>query len=323
LTNHSAQPELVEGLSFPLAPGWKKEGQPFDKLRVSGLGGISVREACVDSLVSTQWLAEQLGASDLRILDASYFLADRDARAEYEAAHIAGALFFDLKQMADPDSPLPNMLPPAHLFASRMQTLGIGDGSRVVIYDNSPLHSSARCWWMLRTFGALQVAILDGGFQKWVVEGRPVESGRTQVRHAHFTPLKDDKAVADKAFMLWNAEDGEWEVADARSAERFAGGGPDKHGVLGGHIPGSKNLPQDRLFNADNTFKRGDALRAEFEAAGIDLNWPLVTTCGSGVTAATLLFGAHLLGKSDVRLYDGSWSEWGADPDTPKIAEPT
>lgn len=278
----------------------------------------------MESLVSTEWLAGELGQSDLRILDATYFLAasGRDARAEYEAAHIPGAVFFDLKDVSDTDSPYPNMLPSTQKFASRMQTLGIGDGARVVVYDNSPLHSSARAWWMLRSFGARQVAILDGGLPKWQAEGRPLESGRTQVRHGHFTPLASDYAVADKSFMLANLEARTYQVLDARSAERFAGGGSDPHGVPGGHIPGSSNLPQDRLFNEDNTFKRGDALRAEFEAAGINLALPLVTTCGSGVTAASLLFGAHLLGKEDVKLYDGSWSEWGADPDTPKATLP-
>jgi len=275
----------------------------------------------MESLVTTEWLAGELGAADLRILDATYFLADRNARAEYEAAHIPGAVFFDLTQVSDPDTPLPNMLPPTHMFASRMATLGIGDGTRVVVYDNSPVHSSARAWWMLKTFGAHRVAILDGGFAKWQAEGRPVEGGRTQVRHAHFTPLKDEAAVADKAFMRGNIDAATHQVADARSAERFAGGGPDGHGVNGGHIPGSVNLPQDRLFNADNTWKQGAALRAEYDEAGIDLEKPLVTTCGSGVTAASLLFGARLLGAKDTKLYDGSWSEWGAGDDTPKVAE--
>lgn len=275
----------------------------------------------MDSLVTTEWLAGELNAPDLRIVDATYVLEGRDARAEYEAAHIPGAVFFDLNQVSDPDSPLPNMLPSTDRFASRMQSLGIGDGTRVVVYDNSPFHSSARAWWMLRTFGAHRVAILDGGLSKWQAEGRPVESGRTPVRHAHFTPLKEDKAVADKAFMLGNVKEGTHQVADARSAERFAGGGADAHGVPGGHIPNSVNLPQSRLFNADNTFKQGDALRAEYDRAGVDPARPLVTTCGSGVTAATLLFGAHLLGAKDTRLYDGSWAEWGAAADTPKIAD--
>ncbi|MFN3726640.1 MAG: sulfurtransferase [Allosphingosinicella sp.] len=274
----------------------------------------------MESLVSTEWLAGELGADDLRIVDASLFLPThgRDARAEYEAAHIPGAMFLDLASLADSDNPLPNMLPPAHKFASRMQSLGIGDGSRVVIYDNSPLHTSARAWWVMRTFGARQVAILDGGMAKWVAEGRPTESGRPHNRHGHFTPLQDEQAAVDKDFMLANLNERTHQVLDARPADRFAGGAADPHGVASGHIPGSKNLPQDRLFNADNTFKRGAALQAEFDAAGVDLDKPLVTTCGSGVTACTLLFGAHLLGKDDGRLYDGSWSEWGADPATPK-----
>lgn len=277
----------------------------------------------MESLVSTEWLAGELGADDLRIVDASLFLPaqGRDARAEYEAAHIPGAMFLDLASLADSDSSLPNMLPPAHKFASRMQSLGIGDGARVVIYDNSPLHTSARAWWVMRTFGASQVAILDGGLQKWVAEGRPTENGRPHNRHAHFSPLKDEAAAVDKDFMLANLDSRTHQVLDARPADRFAGGGVDPHGIPSGHIPGSKNLPQDRLFNADNTFKRGAALQAEFDQAGVDLDKPLVTSCGSGVTACTLLFGAHLLGKDGGRLYDGSWSEWGADPTTPKATE--
>jgi thiosulfate/3-mercaptopyruvate sulfurtransferase len=278
----------------------------------------------MESLVSTQWLAGALGSGDLRIADASYFLggSGRDARAEYEAAHIPGAVFMELATLVDADNPLPNMMPPAHKFASRMQSLGIGDGSRIVLYDNSPLRTAARAWWLLRSFGGPRVAILDGGLAKWQAEGRPVESGRPQVGHGHFTPLAGaGGGVADKGFMLANLEGGDHQVLDARSAERFAGGGPDGHGIHGGHIPGSANLPYTRLFNEDGTYKRGEALEAEFDAAGIDLAAPLVTTCGSGVTACVLLFGAHLLGKDDARLYDGSWSEWGADPDTPKATQ--
>ena len=278
----------------------------------------------MDSLVSTGWLAAEHGADDLRIVDATLFLPThgRDARSEYEAAHIPGAVFLDLATLKDTDSDLPNMLPPSHRFVSRMQSLGIGDGSRIVIYDNSPLHSSARAWWMLRSFGAPQVAILDGGMAKWSAEGRPVESGRPQVRHGHFTPLQDAAAAVDKGFMLGNLEAKSHQVLDARSADRFAGGGADAHGVAGGHIPGSKNLPQDRLFNPDNSFKQGEALKAEYDLAGIDLDRPLVATCGSGITACTLLFGAHLLGRGGGTLYDGSWSEWGADPSTPKATLP-
>jgi len=272
----------------------------------------------MDSLVSTEWLAGELGSRDLKVVDATYFGGGRDGRAEYEAAHIPGAVFLDLASLADSDDPLPNMRPPAHKFASRMQSLGIGDGSRVVIYDNSPLRTSARAWWLFRSFGALQVAILDGGLAKWQAEGRPVETERPQVRHGHFTPLPDKEAAVDKSFMLNNIEQRSHQVLDARGADRFAGAGADPHGVAGGHIPGSANLPYTRLFNEDGTYKRPDALRAELEAAGIDLGKPLVTTCGSGVTACVLLFAAHLIGKDDVKLYDGSWSEWGADPSTPK-----
>ena len=276
----------------------------------------------MDSLVSTAWLEAELGAPDLRVADASFFLAAmaRDAKAEYAAAHIPGAVFFDIDEIADPDSPLPHMLPSDHKFASRMMSLGIGDGSRVVIYDNSPLHSAARAWWMLRTFGANQVALLDGGLQKWIAEGRPLATGSEPHRHGHFTPLRDHRAGIDKASMLALAGQ---EIVDARAPTRFAGEEAEpRAGLARGHIPGSRNAPQSEFFNADNTWKRGDALRAVFDAAGVDLSKPMVTTCGSGVTAAVVLFGAHLLGKEDVRLYDGSWSEWGADPATPKATGP-
>jgi thiosulfate/3-mercaptopyruvate sulfurtransferase len=278
----------------------------------------------MESLVSTQWLAGELGSPDLRIADASYFLggSGRDARAEYDAAHVPGAVFLDLATLVDPNNPLPNMRPPAHVFASRMQALGMSDGSRIVLYDNSPLRSAARAWWLLRSFGAPRVAILDGGFAKWQAEGRPVESEPPAVRRGHFTPLGAlDGGAVDKGFMLANLESRARQVLDARSAERFAGGGPDKHGLNGGHIPGSANLPYTRLFNEDGTYKIGEALRAQFDAASVDLEAPMVTTCGSGVTACVLLFGAHLLGHDDVRLYDGSWSEWGADPATPKAVQ--
>lgn len=275
----------------------------------------------MESLVSTEWLAKELGAPDLRVIDASFFLpdADRDARAEHEAGHIPGAVFVDFAEVADSANPAPHMVPPEHKFASRMQSLGLGDGNRFVVYDNSPLHSSARIWWMLKTFGAHYVAILDGGLAKWKAEGRPLESGRTQVRHAHFTPLFDAEAVADRDYVGGIVHSGEHEIVDARGAGRFAGEEPEpRPGMAAGHIPGSKNLPQDRLFQADNSWKQDDDLRAAFDEAGVDLDKPLVTTCGSGITAAVLVFGAHLLGKSDVKLYDGSWSEWGADPSTPK-----
>ena len=274
----------------------------------------------MDSLVSTSWLEAELGAPDLRVIDATMFLpgSGRDARAEYEAAHIPGAVFFDIGDISDDASKLPHMLPPEHKFASRMQSLGLGDGNRFVVYDNSPLHSSARVWWMLRIFGAHYVGILDGGLQKWRGEGRQLASGREQHRHGHFTAVLDRKAVVDKAAVR-ALIGGDEEIVDARPASRFAGEDTEpRPGMESGHIPGSHNAPQSEFFNADNTWKLGEDLRAVFDEAGVDLTRPMVTTCGSGVTAAVVLFGAHLLGKQDVRLYDGSWSEWGADPQTPK-----
>ncbi|PVE55879.1 3-mercaptopyruvate sulfurtransferase [Arthrobacter sp. TPD3018] len=277
----------------------------------------------MDALVTTEWLAAEMGASDLRIVDATYFAnfpgeTPRDAAAEYEAAHIPGAVFMNLGELRDTDSDLPMMLPSAEKFASRMQSLGLGDGSRVVLYDNSPHHTAARAWWMLRTFGAHDVAILDGGLAKWQAEGRETASGKEALRHRHFTVWADQKNVRTLDQMKANVDSGAEQVVDARSAARFTGEEPDpRPATHAGHIPGSKNLPQGQLFNADGTWKTGDALREAFASAGVDLDKPMVATCGSGITAAVLAFGAHLVGKA-MPIYDGSWSEWGADRSTPK-----
>lgn len=275
----------------------------------------------MDALVTTDWLERELGASDLRIVDATKFMADsdRDARAEYEAGHVPGAVFMDLGELTDPNSSLDNMAPPPEKFASRMQSLGLGDGSRIVLYDDSPLNSAARAWWLLKLFGAHDVALLDGGLAKWKAEGRPLEMGKQTLRHRHFTVWRDAKAVRTKDQMLANVDSGAEQVADARPAARFTGEERDpRPGMAPGHIPASRSLPHKQLLNDDGTWKQGDALKAAFVDAGVDLDRPLITTCGSGMTASVLAFGAHLLGKEDVAVYDGSWNEWGADPATPK-----
>ena len=275
----------------------------------------------MDSLVSTEWLANEMGASDLRIVDCSKHLpaANRDALAEYEAGHIPGAVFMDLGDLVDTAAPVENTLPPAEKFASRMQSLGLGDGSRIVLYDDSAVKTSARAWFMLKMFGAHDVAILDGGLAKWKAEGRALNTGKETLRHRHFTVWRDDKQVRAKEDILANLTTQTEQVVDARGAARWSGAEADpRPNIACGHIPGSANVPFTALYNADGTFKDKAELKAAFEAAGVDLSKPVVTSCGSGVTACVLLFALHLLGKEDTALYDGSWTEWGADPETPK-----
>ena len=275
----------------------------------------------MDSLVTTEWLANEMGASDLRIVDASWHMpaSGRNGLEEYLAGHIPGAVFMDLADLVDTASPVDNTLPPPEKFASRMQSLGLGDGSRIVIYDDSAVKTAARAWFMLKLFGAHDVAILDGGIAKWKAEGRPLAEGRETLRHRHFTAWQEDGKVRTKEQMLANVASGAEQVLDARGAARFTGEEADpRPNIAAGHIPGARNLPYSELFNADGTFKDKAGLAAAFAGAGIDLDKPVVTSCGSGVTACVLLFGMHLLGKEDGKLYDGSWTEWGADPATPK-----
>ena len=239
----------------------------------------------------------------------------RSGRDEYLAAHIPGARFFDIDEVSDHSNPAPHMLPAAGEFGAAMERLGIGRDDRIVIYDNSPIHTAARGWFTFRHFGARQVAILDGGMQKWVAEGRPTEAGEPQPRAARFDAVESADVVT-KQQILGGLD---CAILDARGKGRFEATEPEpRAGIAGGHIPGARNLPFGQLYRTDGTFKSPDELRALFAEAGIDPAQPFAASCGSGVTAAALVFAAHLIGNDGGKVYDGSWSEWGADSGNPE-----
>ena len=268
-------------------------------------------------LAETAWLASHLHAPDLVVLDGSMHLpgSGRDAKSEYWAAHIPGALFFDIDEIADRSSPLPHMLPPAAMFASRMKRMGIGDGMHIIAYDSEGLYSAARVWWMFRAMGHREVRVLNGGLKKWKAEGRPLEDGPARPRSArHFTAVRNAELIRDAADVRTLIDSRSAQLVDARDAARFAGRAPEpRPGLRSGHIPGSINVPFALLVNPDGTMRSADELAAIFDAAGVDPTGRVVASCGSGVTAGIIALALAILGRSDAAIYDGSWSEWGGD----------
>ncbi|SFP34084.1 3-mercaptopyruvate sulfurtransferase [Tranquillimonas alkanivorans] len=266
------------------------------------------------TLVSTDWLAQHLSDPDIRILDASWYLpdAERDPKAEYEAAHIPGARFFDIDEISDNRSDLPHMAPPPEKFMSRLRAMGVGDGHQVVVYDGMGLFSAARVWWLFKLMGKTDVAVLDGGFAKWQAEGRPEEDLAPVIRDRHMTTSRQNHLMKDVTQVAQASKIGDHEILDARAPSRFAGAEPEpRAGLRAGHIPNSKNVHYRTLLNDDGTIKSPEALRAVFREAGVDLDKPVITTCGSGVTAAIINLALARIGHVNHALYDGSWSEWG------------
>ena len=272
------------------------------------------------TLVSTDWLAAHMKDPDLRILDASTYLPgiDRDGRTEYDAAHIPGARFFDIDDVSDGRSDLPHMVPPIEKFMSRVRAMGVGDGHQIVVYDGSGLFSAARVWWLFRLMGQDNIAVLDGGLPKWIAEGREVEDLAPVIRDRHMTVCFQNQMVRDVTQVSSASKLGTSQIVDARAAARFRGEAPEpREGLRSGHIPNSRNVPFTDLLNDDKTMKTSDQTRAIFVSAGVDLKKPIVTTCGSGVTAAVLGLALERMGHDMWSLYDGSWTEWGMFPTVP------
>jgi len=272
------------------------------------------------TLVSTDWLAAHMKDPDLRVLDGTWFMPSegRDARAEYAQSHIPGARFFDIDEISDQRSELPHMAPPVEKFMSRMRAMGVGDGHQVVVYDAHGLFSAARVWWLFRLMGQDNIAVLDGGFPKWVAEGRETEDMEPVIRDRHMTVRRQAHMIKDVTQVSAASKLGDWQILDARAPGRFRGDEPEpREGLRSGHIPGARNVHYRDLLDEDGTMKDADGLRAALSAAGADLSKPVISTCGSGVTAAIINLALERLGKTDHALYDGSWTEWGAFPTVP------
>ena len=275
------------------------------------------------TLVSTDWLAAHLNDPDLRLFDASWYMPDmnRDPKAEYEAAHIPGARFFDIDEISDHRSSLPHTAPPVEKFMSRMRAMGVGDGHQVVVYDGMGMFSAARVWWLFRLMGKNDIAVLDGGLPKWQVEGHPVEDLPPMVKDRHMTVHRQAHLIKDVTQVAAASKLGDYEIIDARAGDRFRGEVEEpRPGLRSGHIPNSKNVPFPTLFNADGTMKDPADLKSVLQDAGVDLSKPAITTCGSGVTAAIINLALERIGHRHHALYDGSWSEWGMYDDL-KVAK--
>lgn len=269
------------------------------------------------TLVSTRWLADRLDQPDVRILDATWYLPTeyKDGRTEFDKRHIPGARFFDIDDISDHRSNLPHMVPPVEKFMSRVRALGVGDGHQIVVYDRKGLFSAARVWWLFRLMGHKNIAVLDGGLPKWIDDGHPVTDAAPVIKDRHMLVDEQPQMVRDVTQVAHAAKLGDHEIIDARAATRFRGEAPEpRKGLRAGHIPGSKNVPFTSVLKADRTMKSPAELKLVFEAAGVDLTKPAITTCGSGITAAVLSLALEIIEKSDHALYDGSWTEWGQFP---------